>query len=333
MKKEEDTRKLISYDYAPQVLVPYPGIGKENEQDIFLFLRPETNNYKVESLILSVFRKSSEYKKAISVQYLANLSGKFIENTNLFRKHYAMRLFFAQRDKYALSSHMKERFEYFFSVKFETSEIIGGFEALNRLEINFEDLLRIHISEENTLHISGQTIKKIFDKNGIPVFVINKDLPAIFMRTYTHENCAVIMFRTTLPYEMLNEYIRKIYKVLIENNVIPFVQGGDTCKKIKTVFRYSEGPFEQLRDSIEFLYHSDGTNIELSDTRFAQYLYNKDISYDMMKKLITFPLLCYQDNFTYECNESTLFEQTKYTTYEQAYRFLGKIQRQRIIYN
>ncbi len=322
------------YASAPQVLLPYPGCGKENEQDIFLLLRPEKNNYQVESLILSTFRESCEYKKTIFIQYLANISGSFIEKTKFFHKHYATKFFFAKHNKDFFSAYMKKSFENHFSQNIADCEVLGAFEASKRLHLSFEELFHINVPYNNILRVSGQIIKKIFDKNKKAVYVINSDIPALLSREYSQENCAVIMFRTTLSYDMFNQYIHKVYEKLIHSKIIFPKNDDEYDVGIKKVFRYSRGPFEQLRDSIEFLYHPNRNNVSIADMTFARYLYEKGVSYDTMVNLLLFPICHVSTDDTLSSvensEERTIFECTKYATYEQAYAFLYTLRDQRL---
>ncbi len=332
MQVPEVTSDALLHANAPQVLLPYPGCGKSDEQDIFLLLRPEKNNYKVESIILSTFRESAEYKKTISIPYLANVSGAFIKKSKLFHKHYATKLFFAKHNKDFFSPDMKKAFERHFKQPIADSEVLGAFEAATRLQLSFEELFHINVPLENTVRVSGQVIKKFSDKQGHSVYVVNPDIPALLSREYQYENCAVIMFRTTLSYEAFNRYVHKTYEKLVLSKIISADEDGDCYDTaLKKVFRYSRSPFEQLRDAMEFLYHPNGKSVSITDMTFARYLYDKGVSYNTMVNLLMFPVGSFCPNNNPKIREeSTIFECTKYSTYEQAYALLKTLRAQRL---
>lgn len=321
----------IMYANAPQVLLPYPGCGNSDEQDIFLLLRPEMNNYRVEQIIVSTFRESAAYKKTIFIQYLANVSGAFIEKSKLFHKHYATKLFFAKHNQDFFSGDMKHAFEQHFQRPTDECEILGAFAASKRLGLSFEQLFATAVPARDTLRVSGQVIKRIPDAAQRSVYVVNPDIPALLSRQYHNENCAVVMFRTTLSYEAFNYYMRKAYEKLVLARVIPHVEGEDYDTRLKKVFRYSRSPFEQLRDSMEFLYYPDGARVSISDMTFARYLHNKGISYETMTNLLLFPVgnFCPKDK-PHTTQESTIFDRTKYSTYDHAYELLQSLRAQRL---
>jgi hypothetical protein len=110
----------------PQVLKPYTGPGKPGEQDIFILLRPKANNCFFESILLSVFRSSPEYRKTLWLEYLANLPGEFISKKKLMEKHYEYRIQFANLGKQAMTDTMKTKFQTVFGVSADESEIYGA---------------------------------------------------------------------------------------------------------------------------------------------------------------------------------------------------------------
>lgn len=319
---------------APQVLVAYPGAGEETEQDIFLLLRPETNNCTVESIVLSVFRNAPEYKKEIKIAYLANLPGAFIEHSKLFWRHYATKLFFAQGDKGALSADMRQAFEKFFGVPVAEAEVVGGFAALEKLSYNPEELFFADSAPEDTLRVSGQSIRRMRRAGGKDLFVVNHDIPALLLRGYAAENCAVILFRTSLPYAAFNRYICQTYARLKARGIVKAPPEMTYEEGTKKVFRYSRGPFEQLRDALEFLYDQQGRSVPLADMTFARYLARRGVSQDTMLKLLAFPVGHFSSADTSgggaQREESTIFEKTKYQNYAQAFDAIAQLQDQRL---
>jgi len=73
----------------PSVLVPYTGPTAEpGEQDIAVYLRPESNGVRVESTMLKVLRQSLAARDRTRLVYLANLPGDFIVSRGVVRDHY-----------------------------------------------------------------------------------------------------------------------------------------------------------------------------------------------------------------------------------------------------
>ena len=67
-EKEDVIRK-------PTIVLPYTdSSGREDEKDLFIYLRPETNGIQVESLLFSVIHNEPLFNEKISLVYLANIS-------------------------------------------------------------------------------------------------------------------------------------------------------------------------------------------------------------------------------------------------------------------
>ena len=316
----------------PQVLVQYPGPGDENEQDIFLFLRPQANNYKTESTVLSIFRSSSEYKKSFWIKYLANFPGGFIERSRLLWKHYAVKIYFAKYGKKCFSKEMQESFEKFYGRDLSSSRVFGSLEAITELSMSSADLFDLYVDKKDILKISGQIIKRIKDKQGKEVFIVNADIPDLLFRKYSNDNCAVIMFRTTLSYYQFNLYIKKIYETLVEKNLVNN-PNDDYSEGIRKVFRYSRGPFEQIRDASEFLYTQDGERVDISDMTFARFLHKRGMDYQNIDKFLAYPVghFSIKDDPTHEhLEEHSLFDFTLYKNYQEAYDALVTLRDQRL---
>ncbi|HKJ86055.1 MAG TPA: hypothetical protein VKA06_08260, partial [Spirochaetia bacterium] len=158
---------------GPQILVPYPGPDGSGEiQDIFVYLRPETNGVLVESLLLKVIQGCSQYRSGIRLVYLANFPGQFIVDNHIVERHYAHKFFFAVHGKRAFTSRMKDVFSRRFEVQFADADVIGSFEALQVLDMTPDQLFRLWVPAEDVLHIDGQTIKRYEGR-----FIVNYDIP------------------------------------------------------------------------------------------------------------------------------------------------------------
>ena len=82
----------------PSVLVPYPGASPDpRTQDIFLFMRPETNGVLGEKAVLKTVGTCTEYKKSIRLVYMANISSESLISGHVYEQHYALKIHFATR--------------------------------------------------------------------------------------------------------------------------------------------------------------------------------------------------------------------------------------------
>lgn len=84
----------------PTVVLPLSEECDRDEcQDIFVYLRPESNGILVESTIMKVIGLKAEVANKIKLIYLANLPGEFISKTRVIEKHYRLKLLFTKRGK------------------------------------------------------------------------------------------------------------------------------------------------------------------------------------------------------------------------------------------
>ncbi len=322
-------------DY-PNVLLEYEEATKEEEQDIFVLLRPHTNTYKIESLLLSVFRKSPEYKKTIHIRYFANLPGKFILQSKMLQHHYETKLFFARNGKKAFSNEMKILFEKRYKEDFESAKIMGAFEAMEQLHLEENTLFNMKMNSKHYYKIAGQTINKISSfKNRKPFYIINYEMPAVLLNTISTSNCAVILIRTTLNYKEFNKHVTAAFHLILKETNMRNngVNETETCKRI---FHYSKGPFEQLRDAFEFLYTIDKKKVSPKKFTFAKFLEEKGIPASTLYQLLRYPI----GNFLFQNKNKnplitkttydSLYELTLFMSYEEAYNILHTMHSQRL---
>jgi hypothetical protein len=91
----------------PSVLIPYPGADPSgNTNDIFIYLRPETNGFRVESEILKVIKKSRLYSENVKLVFLANYPGDYIRSKHIIEHHYSYRIKFAGKGKKRFTQKM-----------------------------------------------------------------------------------------------------------------------------------------------------------------------------------------------------------------------------------
>ena len=109
----------ISPKKKPRILVPYVGPSDdENVQDIFLYMRPETNGVLGESAIVRVIENLPHYHSAIKLIYMANLPGEFMCHEKIIEHHYSVKIYFAKQGKEAFTPYMRQAFTCFFGCGF-----------------------------------------------------------------------------------------------------------------------------------------------------------------------------------------------------------------------
>ena len=82
------------------LIIPYTGpVESEREQDLFVYLRPESNGVEVESTLFKVIEKCPAYRDGIWLVYMANLGGPWMMRHHVVEHHYAIKLYFATHGK------------------------------------------------------------------------------------------------------------------------------------------------------------------------------------------------------------------------------------------
>lgn len=305
---------------SPTIIIPYAGhCPSLNCQDVFVYLRPETNGVRVESTIFRVIRSNPEYKDRISLCYLANIPGDFITHHKIVEEHYGAKIFFTHHGKAAFTEDMKRQFEEYFRVSFENGDILGAFEALDVLGLSYEDLFRLRVPKEHMLIISGQTLKLIDGH-----FVINYDIPAILHKNNNDTDIAVMIFRTNLSYTMIHGMIADMGKALVDENIL------NPDRPLSRIFHYSKGPFEQVLDAIGYLYKGDGTHVPLEQITFCAYLMNKGLALDEILHIIKNPIMKFSSPGA-ESTEEDIFSYTKDMSFDEAYNAYRNIVWQYVI--
>ncbi|WP_319558759.1 hypothetical protein [Marispirochaeta sp.] len=245
----------------PTVLVPFkPACHGNVCQDVFLYLRPETNGIKVESRIMRVVYENPSFRDAIELTYLANIPGDFLMERRIVERHYHVRIFFARRGYAAFTPGMRASFVSICGAG-ATEKIIGAYDALQVLGLSSEELFRIWVPQEDFFLLCGQSIKRF---KGL--YIVNYDIPAILSRNTVSTDIAVMIFRTSLDYTQVHTLVSAIGKEL---------QSAQLLRKdipLSRVFHYSKSPFEQILDAAGYVYREDGSPEPLANSSFFQYL-------------------------------------------------------------
>jgi hypothetical protein len=285
----------------PSILVPYPGPVRDGSfQDIFVYLRPETNGVKVESVMLKAIQKNPAYKNRLFLTYLANIPGDFIAENRVIEDHYALRLFFAVHGRKVFTPFMRASFQAFFRSGFDEANIIGAFEAMREFNLDPDQLFKLWVPADNFCLIHGQSIKK-YDNH----FIVNYDLPSLVQKNKRDTDVAAMIFRTSLSYEEFTRIVRDMEKALLEAGLIK--EGTP----LSYVFHYSKGPFEQVLDAIGYLYDQSGAHLPVEQISFAAFLAERGIDTGCLKGCLYHPILVRdngQEEYLYSLTRNDSFE-------------------------
>jgi hypothetical protein len=291
----------------PTVIITFPGPSFEpGIQDIFLYLRPETNGVLVESMLLRVIKGNSVYCNKCKIAYLANIPGDFIVKKRIVQQHYGIKIRFARLGKRAFTGSMQKKFTEHFKIPFKDAPIIGSFAALKRFKMPYEDLFKIWVPSENFAVINGQSIKLYQD-----YFIVNYDIPALLHKNSRKTDIAVMICRSSLSKEEYSALVAEMGKSLVAEKVVA------EDRPLARTFHYSSGPFEQILDGIGYLYGNDGSHLHLSSISFMAYLLKHGFSQKQILSAVYNPIMRFR---TAEGDylEENIYSLTKNSTYEEA---------------
>lgn len=292
----------------PTVVQPYGGPTRDaGLQDLFVYLRPETNGVKVESVLLSVIRGDPRYRERIALVYLANLPGDFIVQRRVVEHHYATRLHFTRKGKAAFTPSMRRRFEEYFHTGFEEATVLGAFEVVASGRYRWDELFDLWVSPNDLCELNGQTIKRIGD-----LFVINYDIPALLRKNNGSTDIAVMLFRSSLTYADFRELVRLMGRALVEHGIL-----GERVP-LARAFHFSKGPFEQILDALGFLYGERGEHLPILLTSFCDFLMRKGMAVSTILDAVRNPIMHFR-NGEGDLVEEDLLVYTFGESYEGAY--------------
>ena len=295
----------------PTIVVPFAGACNTPRcQDVFVYLRPESNGVAVESAIMRGVGKIPNWQESINLVYLANLPGDFLSDKGVVKEHYLTRVKFATRGKNLFTPFMGKVFGEHYKVEFGEAEIVGSFEALSILGLNEEELFSLWVSEDDMLVVNGQTIKRVGK-----YFIVNSDIPAILHKNNDKTDIAVMIFRTVFWGDDFYNVVLKMTDVLLEEGIL------HSHSQFSHVFHYSKGPFEQILDAVGFLYDSTGKHLPLQSIRFYNFLLEKGLSPLEIIYFIKQPLLQFKNAEGY-IEEKSVFQVTKDLSYEESWKII-----------
>ncbi len=304
----------------PTIIIPYPGPSRDTaEQDIFVYLRPDTNGVLAESTMLKVIKSAAEYSSAMKLVYMANFPGEFILENSIVEQYYALKFHFAVQGAKAFTRAMVQRFNICFHRKFEDCQVIGAFTALQLFGMNPEELFDTWVAKEDVCIISGQTVKKIGDR-----YVVNYDIPALLDKYRKDTDIAIMAFRTKLGYSHVKGLVGAMHIALVDAGIIN--QKYDPSR----AFHYSKGPLEQVMDGAGYVFTRDRAAISLKELTFSCFLLNEGISMEVICGCLLNPIAGIEDDDG-ELREINLFDHTAGMNYRQALSSLKRIRWQEMI--
>ena len=292
------------------VLVPYPGLGDPEAQDIFVYLRPESNGVLVESTMLRVIQHDPEFKRTIFLVYLANLSGEFIIRNHIIEEHYSLKLRFAVHGGKLFTPRMRDAFSQHFSIPFEKAKIVGSFEALRSLSLTPDELFRLWVGDDDFWVVNGQSIKK-FDG----LFVVNYDIPALLQKNNENTDIAVMIFRTTMKYEAFERIVLAMQQALVEAKIL------SPGTPLSRVFHYSKSPFEQILDGTGHLFTPEGKHISAENLAFSRFLQERSFDFPTQMNILRNPLFLFR-GVDGNLREESIYSYTQDDSYEAAFEKL-----------
>lgn len=294
-------------DSAPTVLVPYTGPADGHEaEDIFIYLRPETNGVEVESRLLRVMKQCPAYHNGLDLVYMANLPGENMLLRHVVEQHYRHKLHFAVHGKRAFTPWMRTSFESQTGESFDSARILGGFEALRELQMEPEGLFARWVDESKIRVIAGQTIKFLED-----TWVVASDMPAVLHKNNRGTDIAVMLFRSRVGYSYFEELVQEMYEQIIDAGLV------NPRLPLNRIFHYSRSPFEQLLDGLGYLVNADGSPVPVEDLSFARYCGDVGIDSQALLGIIRNPLFGWVDKQGIYF-EDDVFRMTEHATHRAA---------------
>ena len=174
----------------PTIVLPYTeSNSNENFRDLYIYLRPESNGIRVESLIFGLIHDNFLYRDGISLVYLANLPGDFVSKEKIIERHYNLKCEIAKKGRECFTPLMIERFEKWYKVNWDDVNIVTAYEALRILKVTSKELFNVWVNEKDFFYVHGQSIKKIGQ-----LYVINYDIPELLKMNNLETDIATMVF-------------------------------------------------------------------------------------------------------------------------------------------
>lgn len=293
----------------PTLLIPYQGACRSGDtQDVYLYLRPETNGVKVESILLSVIYNNPVLKENVKMVYLANMPGDYILQNHIIEHHYSLNLLFAAMGREAFTEAMKKDFNAYFKTPWDEASVVGAFEAMLTLDMTEEELFNVRVPKADLLTCHGQTIKKVRD-----LYIVNYDMPAILHKNNLQTDILVMTLRVSLGWKDFRAMVQDMTEALIKGEVLH--QDSSASR----VFHYSKSPFEEIIDGQEYLYSPDNRFTD-EDISFFAYMMSRGISANQLRRVVNSRIV-YQKG-----EEHNILVSTQGFSYSEAWQYYRQIE-------
>lgn len=297
----------------PTIVLPYIESTIEEEvKDLYIYLRPESNGIKVESLLFSVIHNDILFRENISLVYLANLPGDFVSSRQVIEKHYFLKCEMARRGRECFTPLMIERFENWYNVKWSDVDVVSAYQALDRLQISSKELFNLWVNDRDFFYVHGQSVKRVGS-----LYVINYDIPELLKKNCVNTDIAVMVFRTKLKNRELTSLISKMESALKEGGAI------DPNTPPRRCFHYTKSPLEEILDGYGYLYEEGGASVALEKISFVSYLRNHGLSLERIEHLVFYPIVEIDEGGLVK--EVYLYDYLMGDSYEEAFIKISKI--------
>jgi hypothetical protein len=298
----------------PSIMVPYPGpTALPGEQDIAVYLRPESNGVRVESAMLKALRGDPRFTESIRLVYLANVPGSLIVRRGVVREHYGARFHFARTGKAALTATMRGLFEEAFGTPADAAPIVGAYEALPALGLSPEGLFDVRVPPKHYALILGQSVKLV---GGL--YVLNYDIPALLAKHNDGTDVFSMLLRSGVAYQEFAELMRSVETALRDSGIV------SAATPLSRVLHHAKGPFEQALDALGYLYAADGAPIPLRETTFASFLMERGAPEARILDIVRHPLVRLRSPGG-GVSEAEIYQLTRGATYAEALAVLDSV--------
>lgn len=303
---EKDIRK-------PTIVVPYMEL-KHNEEvkDLFVYLRPETNGVRVESILFSVIHEDPLFRDGIELVYLANLPGDFVTSNRVIEQHYSLKCEFARKGRECFTPLMIKRFENWYKVKWSDVEVVSAFKALEILNISSKELFNLWVNDKDFFYVHGQSVKKVGN-----LYVINYDIPELLKKNSVSTDIAVMVLRSGLSNRSLTTLISRMEVALKVGGAV----SPDTPPR--RCFHYTKSPLEEILDGYGYLYDMNGRHIDHKSISFYSYLLDRGVDAEKIEYFVQYPIVEVVEDGSQK--EVYLYDYLMGDSYKEAYEKISRV--------
>ena len=197
---------------------------------------------------------------------------------------------------------------------FDDAPIVGSFEALDVFSMTPDELFSTWVNNESVCIIDGQNVKLI---NGY--YVVNYDAPALLQKHREGTDIAVMLFRLNAPYTY-SSFREMVSVINVELKKKKILDEGD---HVSRAFHYSKSPFEQVLDSIDYLYIDNHTRVDMEELSFVQFLLKRGVTLEEIVGMIEHPIAQFcVNNQGDEIIENAIIAHTNHDSYQEAFEKL-----------